>query len=34
MPSGKNNTLEFNQCMKSDKISHIMYANMESLMCN
>ena len=31
MPSEKDNMLEFNQYMKSDKLSCIIYANMESL---
>ena len=31
MPSGKGNILEFNQYMKSDKISCIIYADIESL---
>ena len=31
MPSEKYNILEFNQCMKSDKISYIIYADIESL---
>ena len=30
-PSKKNNALEFNQCMKSDKITYIIYADMKSL---
>ena len=31
MLSGKGNILEFNQYMKSDKISCIIYADIESL---
>ena len=31
MPSEKNNILEFNQYMKSDKMSHIFFADIESL---
>ena len=31
MPSEKNNILEINQYMKSDKISYIIYADTESL---
>ena len=31
MPSEKDNTLEFKQNMKSDKMSHINYADIESL---
>ena len=31
MSSGKDNILEFNQYMKSDKMSHIIYADIESL---
>ena len=31
MPSEKDNILEFNQYMKSDKIQYIFYADMESL---
>ena len=31
MPSEKNNLWEFNQYMKSDKMSYIIYANIESL---
>ena len=31
MPSGKNNILEFNQYMKSDKMRYIIYAAIESL---
>ena len=31
MPSEKNNILEFNQYMKSDKIAYIIYADIESL---
>ena len=31
MPSEKDNILEFNQYMKSDKMSYIIYADMESL---
>ena len=31
MSSEKDNILEFNQCMKSDKISFIIYADIESL---
>ena len=31
MSSGKDNILEFNQYMKSDKIPHIIYADIESL---
>ena len=31
MPSEKDNTLEFNQFMKSDKISCIIYGDIESL---
>ena len=31
MQSEKNNMLEFNQYMKSDKISYIIYADIESL---
>ena len=31
MPSEKDNILEFNQYMKSDKMSCIIYADMESL---
>ena len=30
-PSEKDNVLEFNQCVKSDKITHIIYADIESL---
>ena len=29
--SEKDNTLEFNQCMKLDKMSYIIYADIESL---
>ena len=29
MPSGKNNILEFNQYMKSNKMSYIIYADIE-----
>ena len=29
--NSKNNILEFNQCMKSDKILDIIYADIESL---
>ena len=31
IPSKKNNVLEFNQCMKSDKMPYIIYADMKSL---
>ena len=31
MPSEKDNILEFNQCMKSDKMSYIIYPDNESL---
>ena len=31
MPSEKDDILEFNQYMKSDKMPHIIYADMESL---
>ena len=31
MPSGKDNILEFNQYMKSDKMPYIIYADIESL---
>ena len=31
MPSEKNNILEFNQYMNSDKMPHIIYADIESL---
>ena len=31
MPSGKNNILEFNQYMKSDKMLCIIYADIKSL---
>ena len=31
MASEKNNILEFNQYMKSDKMSYIIYADIESL---
>ena len=31
MPSGKNNIMEFNQYMKSDKMPDIIYADIESL---
>ena len=31
MPSGKGNILEFNQYMNSDKMSCIIYADIESL---
>ena len=31
MPSEKNNILEFNQYMKSDKMPYIIYADIESL---
>ena len=31
MPSGKDNILEFNQNMKSDKMPYIIYADIESL---
>ena len=31
MPSEKDNVLELNQCMKSDKMLYIIYADMESL---
>ena len=31
MPSENNNTLEFNQYMKSDKIPYFIYADIESL---
>ena len=31
MPSEKDNILEFNQCMKSDKMPYIIYADIESL---
>ena len=34
MPSNQDNTLEFNQYMKSDKISCIIYADIESLIRN
>ena len=30
MPSEKDNILEFNQYMKSDKMPHIIYADIES----
>ena len=30
MPSEKNNILEFNQYMKSNKMPYIIYTNMES----
>ena len=32
MPSEKNNRLEFNQYMKSDKMPYIIYADIESLL--
>ena len=32
MPSEKDNILEFNQYMKSDKMSYTIYADIESLM--
>ena len=31
LPSEKDNTLEFNQYMRSDKMSYIIYADIESL---
>ena len=31
MPSKKDNIMEFNQYMNSDKMSYIIYADMESL---
>ena len=31
MPSEKDNVLELNQCIKSDKMPYIIYADMESL---
>ena len=31
MPSKSNNTLEFNQYVKSDKMPYIIYADIESL---
>ena len=31
MPSGKDNILEFNQNMKSDKMPYIIYTDIESL---
>ena len=31
MPSEKDNVLEFNQNMKSDKMPYIVYADIESL---
>ena len=31
MPSEKDNILEFNQHMKSDKVTYIIYADIESL---
>ena len=31
MLSGKDNTLEFNQYMKSDKMPYIIYVDIESL---
>ena len=31
IPSKKNNVLEFNQCMKSDKMPYIIYADMKCL---
>ena len=31
MPSEKDNIFELNQCMKSDKIPYIIYADIESL---
>ena len=31
MPSEENNILEFNQCMRSDKMTYIIYADIESL---
>ena len=31
MPSETNNILEFNQCMKPDKMPYIIYAEIESL---
>ena len=31
MPSKKDNVLEFNQYMKSDKMPYIIYADIESL---
>ena len=34
MPSEKDNILEFNQYMKSDKIPYIVYAGTESLIRN
>ena len=34
MPSKQDNILEFNQYMKSDKISCIIYADIESLIRN
>ena len=30
-PSEKSNILEFNQCIQSDKIEYIIYADIESL---
>ena len=32
MPSEKDNILEYNQCMKSDKMPYIIYADFEFLM--
>ena len=34
MPSEKDNILEFNQYMKSDKMRYIIYADIESLTKN
>ena len=34
MPSEKDNILEFNQYMKTDKMSYIIYADIESLFKN
>ena len=31
MPLENDKTLEFNQCMKSDKMPYIIYADMKSL---
>ena len=31
MPSEKDNTLEFNQCMKSDKMPYVIHADIKSL---
>ena len=34
MPSEKGNTLEFDKCMKSDKVPYIIYTDIESLIKN